>query len=264
MSGAAEARGGEQAPSPPGDKVSFTSWKLDLLTAINLDPAVRPVDMRFVVYLVQGLNQRSRSFNVSDETACEELNCKRDKLTDARKRLEASGWLTVQRGRGFGDGSWYEFNDTQVEQRLQEKEDRSAARRDTWAERRVAKVEQAKRCAGKSRHSAETKSTPSPERCAGKTPHNGEPCAGKTPHRCAGKTPHIHLLDTPISGSLPVEDMTPEPPPTEAFDRSEWDHGDWQALFEERAGTLEWDGGYSRVEAEQMAAVEISKMRATA
>ena len=59
-----------------------------------------------------------------------------------------------------------------------------------------------------------------------------------------------------------MEDVATETPPTEAFDRSSWDHGDWQTLYEERAGILEFDAGYSRTEAEQLSATAVSKMRA--
>src|SRR5688572_3709573 len=91
-------------------KRKFTSWKLDLLNAINLDPDVRSVDMRFVVFVIAGLNRRSRAFNCSDQTAVEELHCKRSYLTSARKHLEKADWLRVKRGRGYADGSWYSFN----------------------------------------------------------------------------------------------------------------------------------------------------------
>jgi hypothetical protein len=270
-------------PSSPKEKRSFTSWKLDLLTAINLDAAVRAVDMRFVVYLLQGLNETSRAFNVSDETAAEELNCNRDRLKTGRKRLEDAGWLIVRRGRGFADGSWYRFDDSRVEHHLQERDDRRAIRRDTRADRRASKAEQAmrcaektrrsageikprpvQRCAEKTRHNVISEEAPTDESCAEKTRRKTQSCAEKTRHSCAEKTRHVHLRDTPITIPLPAEDMATEPHRSEAFDRSAWDHEDWQALYEERAGILEFDDSYSRAEAEQLAAAEISKLRAIA
>jgi len=40
-----------------------------------------------------------------------------------------------------------------------------------------------------------------------------------------------------------------------------WSETDWQALFDERAGIMEYDGGYSRGEAEQRATDEIMQVR---
>lgn len=272
------------AASTVADKQPFTSWKLDLLTAINLDPAVRDVDMRFVVYLIQGLNQTTRAFNCSDETITDELNCKRDKLTTSRKRLEGAGWLIVRRGRGFADGSWYSFDDQKVERILSDRDDRRAIRKDERADRRNERTRQALRCAEKSlhsaaktsarpmqrcadisRHSATVSALPDAEPCAEKSLHKGDRCAEKSLHCCAEKSLHIHLRDTPIESP---------PPPSEGMalgsvvlsddtvpDRSSWDAEDWQALFDERAGFLEFDCGYSRADAERMAAAEISEMR---
>jgi hypothetical protein len=43
-----------------------------------------------------------------------------------------------------------------------------------------------------------------------------------------------------------------------------WDEEDWRAAFEERAGILEYDGGYSRHEAERLAQEEINERRSRA
>lgn len=40
-----------------------------------------------------------------------------------------------------------------------------------------------------------------------------------------------------------------------------WDEEDWRAAFEERAGVLEYDGGYSRQDAERLARIEIDEWR---
>lgn len=277
--------GGSSGPPPtsPNEKRSFASWKLDLLDAMMLDPEVRPVDFQYAYFLVQGLNQTSKAFNVSDETASQELRCNRDRLKTGRKRLEEAGWLIVRRGRGFADGSWYSFDDSRVDHHLQERDDRRAVRREARVERRTAKVEQAMRCAEKTRRSVGDIKPRPVQRCAEKTQHNviseeaptdssyaektrhkEELCAEKTQRSCAEKTRHVHLEHTPMIRALRVEDMTPEPLPQIAFDRSEWEPDDWQTFYEERAGILEHDGGYSRADAESMAAAEISKMRAVA
>ena len=277
MSSGVEGGTTETSASLPDAKRSFTSWKLDLLTAINLDPKVRAVDMRFVVYLVQGLNERTRAFNVSDETAAEELHCNRARLTTGRARLEEVGWLVVRRGRGFADGSWYSFDDTAVGLHLRERDDRRADRKETRTERRKAKTQAALRCAEKSRHSAVSAPISAIQRCAEKTRHNvvsilpsviercaeetshkTERCAEKTRHGCAEKTRHVHLTDTPISTALRSQDVAPE-----ASDYATWDAEDWQALFDERAGVLEFDGGHSPADAERMAAEEVSGLRSS-
>jgi len=40
-----------------------------------------------------------------------------------------------------------------------------------------------------------------------------------------------------------------------------WSETDWQALFDERAAILEYDGGFSRSEAEQRATDEMTRIR---
>lgn len=44
---------------------------------------------------------------------------------------------------------------------------------------------------------------------------------------------------------------------------AEWDAEDWQMAFEERAAILEYDGGFSRSEAERLARIEIEALRKT-
>lgn len=45
---------------------------------------------------------------------------------------------------------------------------------------------------------------------------------------------------------------------------SAWRDEDWQALFDERAGIVEFDGGMSRSEAEAAAADEVARLRSMA
>ena len=40
-----------------------------------------------------------------------------------------------------------------------------------------------------------------------------------------------------------------------------WSDEDWQAAFDERAGSAEFDGGLSRTEAEELAEAEIRSLR---
>lgn len=44
---------------------------------------------------------------------------------------------------------------------------------------------------------------------------------------------------------------------------SAWDAEDWQMAFEERAAILEYDGGFTRSEAERLARIEIEALRKT-
>jgi hypothetical protein len=43
-----------------------------------------------------------------------------------------------------------------------------------------------------------------------------------------------------------------------------WDEEDWTALYDERAGIMEFDGGLSRAKAETAAANEVNLLRAIA
>jgi hypothetical protein len=44
-------------------------------------------------------------------------------------------------------------------------------------------------------------------------------------------------------------------------DFAAWTEEDWQALFDERAGIMEFDGGSARAEAEARAADEVARLR---
>jgi hypothetical protein len=60
-----------------------------------------------------------------------------------------------------------------------------------------------------------------------------------------------------------LEDLRREKPAILAYlrDVAAWTDEDWQALFDERAAIMEFDGGLAREEAEEAAASEVSLLR---
>ena len=60
-----------------------------------------------------------------------------------------------------------------------------------------------------------------------------------------------------------LEDLRREKPAIVAYlrDVAAWTEEDWQALFDERAAIMEFDGGLPREEAETAAASEVSLLR---
>ena len=60
-----------------------------------------------------------------------------------------------------------------------------------------------------------------------------------------------------------LEDLRREKPAIVAYlrDVAAWTEEDWQALFDERAGIMEYDGGRPREDAEAAAAEEVARLR---
>lgn len=60
-----------------------------------------------------------------------------------------------------------------------------------------------------------------------------------------------------------LEELRREKPAIVAYLQSlaSWTDADWQALFDERAGIMEFDGGLARAEAEAAAAEEVGRLR---
>ncbi len=60
-----------------------------------------------------------------------------------------------------------------------------------------------------------------------------------------------------------LEEIRREKPAIVAYlrDVAAWTEEDWQALFDERAGIMEYDGGLPREEAEAAAVAEVNLMR---
>ena len=61
-----------------------------------------------------------------------------------------------------------------------------------------------------------------------------------------------------------LEELRREKPAIVAYlrDVAAWMEEDWQALFDERAGIMEFDGGLPRKDAEAAAAEEVARLRA--
>lgn len=60
-----------------------------------------------------------------------------------------------------------------------------------------------------------------------------------------------------------LQDLRRQKPAIVAYLRglAAWTEEDWQALFDERAGIMEYDGGLPRNEAETAAAIEVAGLR---
>lgn len=60
-----------------------------------------------------------------------------------------------------------------------------------------------------------------------------------------------------------LEELRREKPAIVAYLQglASWTDADWQALFDERAGIIEFDGGFARAEAEAAAAEEVGRLR---
>ena len=60
-----------------------------------------------------------------------------------------------------------------------------------------------------------------------------------------------------------LEDLRRQKPAIVAYlrDGAAWTEEDWQALFDERAGIMEFDGGLPRREAEKRAKAEVQALR---
>lgn len=72
------------------------------------------------------------------------------------------------------------------------------------------------------------------------------------------------VLSAPHRPDLQLrEELRREKPAIVAYLRclAAWTDEDWQALFDERAGMMEFDGGLSRAEAEAFAAEEVARQR---
>lgn len=76
----------------------------------------------------------------------------------------------------------------------------------------------------------------------------------------------LRVLTVPVLGesenfSADHRSRTAAPVAEEEPASRTWDELDWRAEFEERAGILEFDGGFTRDEAERLAAAHVRKMR---
>lgn len=239
---------------PPSS--SFTSRRLKLLHAMSRDPRVSDGHFRVAFRISQQVDEATDVAIISDETLCDELpKTDEKKLRLCRNALEEVGWWQVRRG-GRWRASSYRFLLENIDPISKVMASKKEAR-----DLRSAKQSEKDQGVKSPRLKARRDETVS----QGKSPAYDVDQAGKFDRIRQGESPPLHTEHHTEDRFPPtVQDVATEPIPDDPFDRSGWEAEDWQALFDERAGVLEFDGGYSRAEAEEMAAAEISKMRAIA
>lgn len=76
---------------------SFTSWKLDVVDALSVDPEVTDLDFRVAFRIIQHLNSVSRIAWPSVARLAAQLGKSEDRVRASTKRLQAVGWLVKER-----------------------------------------------------------------------------------------------------------------------------------------------------------------------
>ncbi|XYD11495.1 hypothetical protein R1A27_14470 [Methylobacterium sp. NMS12] len=127
----------------PKTSASFTSWKLRLLKAAGADPRIPPTYFRFLVRVVEALNEETRIAMIGDDVIADEVPGFGQQSTRnrARRALAELGYFSYEAGQG-AKVTRYRISDEPVpaimvaieqarERRLAErKERRQAFRRD--------------------------------------------------------------------------------------------------------------------------------------
>jgi len=89
------------APTPKPSR-SFTSWKLDILSAVGADPRVPSSHFRMFARVLAALNEHSRVAIIGDNVLADEVPGFKVQSTcyRARQRLKDLGYWTFEEGRG--------------------------------------------------------------------------------------------------------------------------------------------------------------------
>lgn len=90
---------------------SFTSWKLDIINCIAIDPRLTASDVRLAIILLRHLNSISGQCNPGDEVLAQQMKSDKKTVYNCRVRLRKTGWLTWKRTQKT---NWYAFHDTHV------------------------------------------------------------------------------------------------------------------------------------------------------
>lgn len=236
---------------------SFTSKRLRVLHAMCRDPRVSDGHFRIAFRVSQQIDEETGVAIISDETLCDELpKTEPKKLRQFRTAMESAGWIKLTRGRRYRATVYCLLSDNvePVTEIMTAKKAARDDRRNREVRKRLDHHQPGNFPCLRSRGEEIVRGA--------NLPAYGPSQAGNQHPLSQGKSPPLHT-DSHTEDRFPptVQDVATEPQPVDPFDRSEWDAEDWQALYEERAGILEFDGGYSRAQAEDMAAVETAGMR---
>jgi hypothetical protein len=124
---------GQDKPTPARSQVerkrTFTSEKLDIMNALNVDPRIKRSTFKVSVAILKHINERTGTANPSDETLSDETNLSIRTVIRAREALREYGWLIWRRTRS---SNVYKFKTTNINNSL----DLLALRRDDRADRR--------------------------------------------------------------------------------------------------------------------------------
>jgi hypothetical protein len=90
---------------------SFTSWKLDILNCIAIDPRLKDSDVRLAIILFRFMNAQTGQCNPAEGTLAELMKCTTKTVENCKNRLREHGWLKWKRTQR---SSWYAFSDTNV------------------------------------------------------------------------------------------------------------------------------------------------------
>ncbi|UIN36297.1 hypothetical protein [Methylobacterium oryzae] len=179
---------------------TFTSWKLDLLNAAGMDPALKPVSVRFLLRLVEALDEdtwdRAASVctaRIGDDVIAEEMPGLKDRqvIRDHRKALAAAGWLTFIPGSSrkgeARKATVYFLTDKPANSLL----DRRTELREARKERRAAEDLERRAMSAQ----------------GGKRPLVSAPTGGQTSSREGDLYPPFHLRDSPSVSPPAVQDV---------------------------------------------------------
>ncbi|MFC5554451.1 hypothetical protein [Methylobacterium iners] len=224
------------------------------------DPRVADWQFRIAFRISQQVDEATGVAIISDETLTDEVpRTDVGKLRRCRNALEAIPWWQVTRG-SRGRASVYRFLNGAIDPITEV----MAAKREKRNEARIERLKRSVSSVMGGKSDPLQPTNDDADRGVNLTPYLGP--QGVKLHRVSPVTlPPLHPEHHPESGAFgTVQDVATGVTAEDPFDRSGWDEEDWQAFYEECAGILEFDGGYSRVDAESMAGAEISKMRAMA
>jgi len=116
-------------------KANFGGWKLDLINALNSDPALKPSDVAIAVALTKHLNAGSFEAYPSQETLAEITHMGVRNVTKCLDRLKVTGWLHWSRG-SMHKPNVYSFDQLKVGQQIARMKQDDLARRKRNQERR--------------------------------------------------------------------------------------------------------------------------------
>lgn len=118
------------------DNRTFTSWKLDILNAMSIDPRITASDFRVAFRLMQHVNAKTGACFPSQDSLSEEAVMKERSVRQCIANLRRHGWIdvTARSSGGRGKSNLYRFLQKHVNAML----DRMCELQEARRERRTA------------------------------------------------------------------------------------------------------------------------------